>query len=83
MARLPIIDPETAAGEAGRFLDASIQFRGRAPNASRSWANIPYIAKFVLPFHVPIQREGGGGVLSCRIKEMAVLKTSHVNTCDY
>jgi hypothetical protein len=53
------------------------------PNSSRVWGHIPAIAKLQLPAGVALQREGAGGVLSCRIKEMAVLRTSHVNTCNY
>lgn len=83
MSRVPIIDPLTATGEAARFFEASAQFRGRVPNSARVWGHIPHIAKFQLLAGVGLQREGGGGVLSCRIKEMAVLKTSHVNGCAY
>jgi len=81
--RAPIIDPATASGEAQRFFEATAQMRGRIPNSSRVWGHIPYLAKFQLPAGAVLQREGAGGVLSCRIKEMAVLKTSHVNTCNY
>ncbi|MGW8182434.1 MAG: hypothetical protein ACWGMT_00590 [Burkholderiales bacterium] len=83
MPRVPIIDPLTATGETARFFEASTQFRGRVPNSARVWGHIPHIAKFQLLAGVGIQREGGGGVLSCRLKEMAVLKTSHVNGCAY
>ncbi len=81
--RAPIIDPATATGEVQRFFEASAQMRGRIPNSTRVWAHIPYLAKFQLPAGTVLQREGAGGVLSCRIKEMAILKTSHVNTCNY
>ena len=81
--RAPIIDPATAGGETQRFFEASAQMRGRVPNSTRVWGHIPYLAKFQLPAGAVLQREGAGGFLSCRIKEMAVLKTSHVNTCNY
>ena len=81
--RAPIVDPATAQGETARFFEASAQMRGRVPNSSRVWGHIPYLAKFQLPAGAVLQREGAGGVLSCRIKEMAVLKTSYVNTCNY
>lgn len=82
-ARVPILDAPSATGEVARFFEASAQLRGRVPNSSLVWGHIPYIAKFQLPAGVALQREGAGGLLSCRIKEMAVLKTSHVNTCSY
>ena len=37
----------------------------------------------MLPFSAVLQREGAGGLLSSRIKEIAIIKTSHVNGCDY
>jgi hypothetical protein len=81
--RVPILHLTAAAGEVARFFEASAQLRGRVPNSSLVWGHIPYLAKFQLPAGVVLQREGAGGVLSCRIKEMAVLKTSHVNSCAY
>lgn len=81
--RAPILDPAAARGETARFFEASAQMRGRIPNSTRVWGHIPYLAKFQLPAGAVLQREGAGGYLSCRIKEMAVLKTSHVNTCNY
>jgi len=82
--RVPIIDPEAATGEAADLFAASIKLRGRIPNSSRVWGvHIPRIAKLQLLLGMPIQRECAGGVLSCRIKEMAVLKTSYVNSCAY
>jgi hypothetical protein len=82
-ARVPILDIERATGEAARFFEATAALRGRVPNSSRVWGHIPAIAQLQLPAGVALQREGAGGVLSCRIKEMAVLRTSHVNTCNY
>lgn len=81
--RAPMLDPATASGEIARFFEASAQMRGRIPNSTRVWGHIPYLARFQLPAGAVLQREGAGGYLSCRIKEMAVLKTSHVNSCNY
>lgn len=81
--RAEILDIHQASGETERFFTATALMRGRVPNSSRVWGHIPHIAKFQLPAGTVLQREGAGGVLSCRIKEMAVLKTSHVNSCNY
>jgi len=83
MSRVTLIDPKTATGEVARFFEATAQFRGRVPNSSLVWGHIPYVAKYQLLAGAGLQREGGGGGLSCRIKEMAVLRTSHVNRCSY
>ncbi|MED5579785.1 MAG: hypothetical protein VX794_07090 [Nitrospinota bacterium] len=76
-------DPDKAEGITAKFFDASKKLRGRIPNSVRAWAHIPHIAKFFLPFSITLQREAGGGVLSSKIKEMVVIKTSHVNNCNY
>lgn len=83
MSRVPIIDPPAATGETARFFAATAEFRGRVPNSARIWGHVPHLARFQLLAGVGLQREGGGGLLSCRLKEMAVLKTSHVNGCAY
>ena len=83
-ARVPILDPEAPRDEAARRLfGAYTAFRGRVTNSSRIWAHNPYLAKFNLLAAILPQREGAGQTLSAKIKEMAVLKTSHVNTCNY
>ena len=82
-ARVALIDPKTSKGETALLFDAWAKFRGRVPNAGIVWAHIPHIAKFRLLGGVALQLEGLGGMLSCRIKEMAVLKTSLVNGCAY
>lgn len=82
-ARVPIIDPATTTGEVARFCAGCTMFRGRVANSARVWAHIPYAAKFHLLAAITQQREGAGALLSCKIKEMAILKTSHVNTCAY
>lgn len=81
--RAPIHDPEAATGEMAHFFRGSTQLRGITTNSARVWANVPQIAKFQLLANVALQREGAGGVLPCRLKEMAVIKTSHLNGCAY
>ena len=83
MPRVPLVNIETAQGETARFFEATTKMRGRVPNAARAWANMPYIVKFNLPFGVALHREAAGGVLPSKLKEMAIIKTSHVNGCSY
>lgn len=84
MSRVPILDPDAASEPVVReFFAATTILRGRIPNSARTWGHAPDIAKLFLLMGVPLQREGAGGILPCKIKEMAVLKTSHVNSCAY
>ena len=81
--RVPMIDTALATGEMARYFEACTTFRGRVANSAKVWGHIPYIAKFYLLASILPQREGGGALLSSKLKEMGVLKTSHVNSCNY
>lgn len=53
---------------------------GRMPNFFGVMANKPEVLKHFLPFYAAIT---GPGVLDHRYKELAYLKTSIVNSCEY
>jgi len=55
----------------------------RVANFYRVLACVPLVAELLLPFNAAIQGEGAGSILSCKIKEMVVIKTSHINSCNY
>ena len=82
-SKIELLDPEDATGDTARYFEATREFLGRIPNSALALANTPYIARFYLPFNATLQREGMGGLLTCRIKEIVVLKTSFVNACAY
>ena len=81
--RIEMIDVDSAEGDMARFFKGAIEMLGRVPNSYRILARSPLTAKMLLPFNAVIQREGAGSILSTRIKEMAIIKTSHVNGCAY
>ena len=83
MSKIQLLNPDEAAGDTARFFEATREFLGRIPNSALALANTPHIARFYLPFNATLQREGMGGLLTCRIKEIVVLKTSFVNACAY
>ena len=83
MARIPVINPEKAPDELQAFYDAVTGLVGRVPNAYRTMAHAPYLAMLFLPFQAANQREWAGARLSGKIKEMVIIKTSHINGCDY
>lgn len=82
-ARVSMVDPTEAKGIMSLFFKAVEQFLGRIPNSRRVSAHTPMVNMLMLPFSAVLQREGAGGLLSSRIKEIAIIKTSHVNGCDY
>ena len=56
---------------------------GRVPNSYRTLALAPLVAKMLVPFNATVQREGAGSILTSKLKEMVVIKTSHLNQCNY
>mgnify|MGYP006222148747 FL=1 len=83
MARVPVINPENAPEELKDFYEAVTGMVGRVPNAYRTMAHAPYLAMLFLPFQAGNQREWPGARLSGKIKEMVIIKTSHINSCEY
>ena len=83
MCRIPMIDVDKAEGDNALYFEAAKEFLGRVPNSARVLGHSPHVAKMYIAFNAVLQREGAGGLLSSKIKEMVILKTSQVNSCDY
>ncbi len=81
--RVSMIDPATATGDVAMLFEAVSAMLGRVPNSYRILGHSPLVAKMLIPFNAVVQRQGAGSVLTARLKEMAVIKTSHVNGCRY
>lgn len=81
--RVSMIDPATATGDAAMLFEAVSAMLGRVPNSYRILGHSPLVAKMLIPFNAVVQRQGAGSVLTAKLKEMAVIKTSHVNGCRY
>ncbi len=83
MSRIEMIDPANAAGDVAVLFDAVEAMLGRVPHSYRVMAQSPHVAKMLVPFNAVLQRQGAGSVLATKIKEMVVIKTSHLNGCEY
>jgi len=83
MSRIKHIELDEAEGEVSKLYDAVTIMLGRVPHSYRVLAHSPLVAKMLLPFNAVMQREGAGSILTTKLKEMVVIKTSHVNGCDY
>ncbi len=81
--RIPMIDPAAADGDVATLFDAVQAMLGRVPHSYRILAQSPLVAKMLVPFNAVLQRQGAGSVLTTRIKEMVVIKTSRINGCAY
>lgn len=79
-----ITDQEAASDELlSTFFDGCRALIGRVPNSMRVYGRVPASAAWMLPFLASLQREGAGGRLDGRTKEIVVLKTSMANACAY
>ena len=83
MARIPLIEPEAVDGELEEFYGAVTALLGRVPHFYRTMSHAPLLAMLFLPINAANQREWPGARLSGKLKELVVIKTSHVNGCDY
>jgi AhpD family alkylhydroperoxidase len=83
MQRLPKIEKEDACGDLARFYETVTALLGRVPNFYRTISHAPWLAMLLLPFNAAVQRQWPGSRPPGRIKELVVIKTSHVNGCRY
>ena len=78
------LQPEKAVNdEQKKLFNGVTKMLGRVANSFRVMAYQPFVAKMILPLTVSLMREGLGTILPTHIKEIAVIKTSHLNGCDY
>ncbi|WP_136658182.1 carboxymuconolactone decarboxylase family protein [Nitratireductor sp. XY-223] len=83
MQRMPMIERENISGDLEVFYDSVTALLGRVPRFYRTIASAPWLAMCFLPINATAQRQWPGTRISGRVKELVVIKTSHVNGCDY
>lgn len=83
MQRLPKIEKQNISGDLATFHESVTGLLGRVPNFYRTISHAPWLAMLLLPFNATVQRQWPGSRMSGRIKELVVIKTSHVNGCKY
>jgi uncharacterized peroxidase-related enzyme len=79
MARVAVIDPKTATGEAKRLLDAVQSGLGMVPNFIRVLANSPAALNAFLGLH----GIAGAGALDAKTRERIALAVAEQNACQY
>lgn len=83
MSRISCIADAEATEQVQRLFEGATAMLGRTANSFRTLAHSPHLASLLLPFLASLQREGAGSLLSTKIKEMTVIKTSQINGCKY
>ncbi len=79
MARVAVIDPQTAIGEVKPLLDAVQSGLGMVPNFIRVLANSPAALNAFLGMHAI----AGAGVLDPKTRERIALAVAEQNGCQY
>ncbi len=79
MARVAVIDPKTATGEAKQLLDAVQSALGMVPNFIRVLANSPAALNAFLGLH----GIAGAGSLDPKTRERIALAVAEQNACQY
>lgn len=79
MARVAVIDPQTATGEAKTLLDAVQSGLGMVPNFIRVLANSPAALTAFLGLH----GISGAGALDEKTRERIALAVAEQNACQY
>ncbi len=79
MARVDVIDPKTATGEAKALLDAVQSGLGMVPNFIRVLANSPAALSAFLGIH----GIAGAGALDPQTRERIALAVAEQNACQY
>ena len=83
MSRIKMVDLDIDDQEIQNMFSAVTEMLGRVPNSYRTLARSALVAKTLVPFNATVQREGAGSILTSKLKEMVIIKTSHLNQCNY
>ncbi len=71
---------EGAAEEVHALYDSLAKAYGKMPNIFAVMAHRPSALRLFMPFYAAVTREG---TVEARYKELAYLKTSLINGCEY
>ena len=81
--RIECISDEQASPEVKQIFDSSNQLLGRTSNLVRILSHSPKLAKWFLPFVAAVRQPNAGAVSDVRLRNLSVLKTSTLNSCNY
>lgn len=81
--RIRGISDEEAEGIVREVFAASNRFLGRTANLVRILAHSPGIVKWFMPFVAAVRQPNAGAVSNVRYRNLATLKVSTLNACNY
>jgi uncharacterized peroxidase-related enzyme len=83
MPRVEPIQDHEASGQVELVFEGARRLLGRVPNFIRTVAHSPAEGRWLLPFLATTQRKGEETVLDGRLRELAIVRTSQLNGCNY
>jgi hypothetical protein len=81
--RLRGISNEEANGPTKELFEASDIMLGRTANLQRILSHSPLLARWFLPLVAAVRQPTAGALSDVRLRNLACLKTSTVNNCNY
>lgn len=81
--RLRGITDDQASGPTRDLFEASDIMLGRTANLQRILSHSPLVARWFLPLVAAVRQPGAGAMSDVRLRNLACLKTSTINNCNY
>ena len=81
--RIRGITDDEATGATKDLFDARNVMLGRVANLQRILSHSPLVARWFLPLIAAVRQPTAGAVSDVRLRNLACLKTSTINNCNY
>ena len=78
--RISRLDKEQVDEETGKIYDVYLKERGNVPNMFRTVAHRPEIFRTMIAHFRAVMNSG---TVSPKLKELAIVRTSQLNGCEY
>jgi alkylhydroperoxidase family enzyme len=80
MSRISRLEKAEVDAETGKIYDVYLQERGNVPNMFRAVAHRPEILRTMIAHFRAVMNTG---TVPAKLKELAIVYTSHLNSCEY
>ena len=81
--RIRGITDDEATGTTKDLFEASNLMLGRVANLQRILSHSPLVARWFLPLIAAVRQPTAGAFSEVRLRNLACLKTSTINNCNY
>lgn len=78
--RISRLEKDQVDSESGKIYDVFLQERGKVPNMFRTVAHRPEIFRTMIAHFRAVMNTG---TVPAKLKELAIVRTSQLNSCEY